>query len=102
MEINRNKSMDQEIKSHFEKRMKEMEQNYILKSQHQNILESQLQEIKNHHLTQVQELENKAERKFKELFDKDKASMESSIEHLRSKKWERDLYVMLVNILTKY
>jgi hypothetical protein len=86
-QIHKSKSIDMEIKAQLESRITQIEKDYILKTKHDNILTTEILDLKTRHAQEMKEFEDRNEReyslKLKEITDKNKFEYESIISALK-------------------
>lgn len=79
--------IDIEAKNQLENRINQIEKDYILKMKHENILNTELLDLKNKHAQELKELEEKYERDFGErvqgVAEKNRFEFESTIVELK-------------------
>lgn len=83
----RPRAVDIEAKNQLEERINQIEKDYILKTKHENILNTQLLELKTQHAQELKSLQDKYENSFGErvkgIAEKNRFEFENSIEGLK-------------------
>jgi len=83
----RPRAVDIEAKNQLEERINQIEKDYILKTKHENILNTQILELKTQHAQELKNLQDKYENSFGErvkgIAEKNRFEFENSIEGLK-------------------
>jgi hypothetical protein len=88
-QISKTKTIDMEIKAQLESRIAQIEKDYILKTKHENILTTEILDLKTRHAQEMKDLEDRYEKdysqKLKDITEKNKLEYEAIINTLKGK-----------------
>lgn len=98
-QMNKSRTVELEVRAQLESRLTQMEQDYISKSKHENILTAEIMELKVKHAQDIKDLEEKYEQEIyirtKELADKKRVEYEALLSSVKSTNIRNNFFLIL-------
>lgn len=98
-QMNKSRTVELEVRAQLESRLTQMEQDYISKSKHENILTTEIMELKVKHAQDIKDLEEKYEQEIyirtKELADKKRVEYETLLSSVKSTNIRNNFFLIL-------
>ena len=87
LQLHKTKTFDLELRAEMENKINQIEKDYILKAKHENILNTEILDLKTRHAQEMKELESKISteyaKKIRDIAEKNRFEYESTVESLK-------------------